>query len=75
MTAVSVEYVGEKNGKQVVRAVILSDSAPGVLPTTGENVIGMNQNQVFAPFSSLYVTGEADSKVYITNENGVFIPQ
>ncbi len=75
MTAVSVEYVGEKNGKQVVQAVILSDSAPGVLPTTGENVIGMNQNQVFAPFSLLYVTGEADSKVYITNENGVFIPQ
>ena len=75
MTAVSVEYVGEKNGKQVVQAVILSDSAPSVLPTTGENVIGMNQNQVFAPFSLLYVTGEADSKVYITNENGVFIPQ
>ena len=75
MTAVSVEYVGEKNGKQVVQAVILSDSAPGALPTTGENVIGMNQNQVFAPFSLLYVTGEADSKVYITNENGVFIPQ
>ena len=75
MTAVSVVKMGERDGKDVVQAVILSNTTPQTLPTDGTNVKGMNANQVFAPFSFLYVTGEAENKVYIANENGVFDPQ
>ncbi len=75
MTAVSVEPVGYRNGKEMVQAVILSNTTPGTLPTNGANVAGMNASQIFAPFSLLFITGEAESKVYITNESGVFVPQ
>lgn len=75
MTAVSVEHVSYRGDKEVVQAVILSDNVPATLPTTGADIKGMNANQVFAPFSLLYVIGEADHKVFITNESGVFVPQ
>ena len=75
MTAVSVEHVSYRGDKQEVQAVILTDNVPAALPTTGADVKGMNANQVFAPFSLLYVIGEAEHKVYITNESGVFVPQ
>lgn len=76
MVAISVTPVCVRpDGKHEVQAFIVSDSVPTALPTSGKNVVGMNENDVFAPFSILYVVGEADNKIYIANESGVFIPQ
>ena len=77
MTAVSVKPVGVRgDGKEIVRAMIIADSAPGSLPTTGEGIVGMTANQVFAPFSMLYVAENgAENKVYIANEKGTFVAQ
>ena len=73
MKAVSVEPVARRDGKTVVRALIVA--TPETLPTTGQGIEGMSIEQVFAPFSILYVTADTDEKVYITNESGVFVPQ
>ncbi len=75
MVAVSVETVGKRAGKDMVQAVLVSDTTPSPLPTDGTNVVGMNENQVFAPMSLLYVTGEAEHKIFVTGENGTFVPQ
>lgn len=76
MKAVSVEHVGAtSDGKQIVQAIILSDTTPAPLPTTGENVDGMNADQVFAPFSLLYVVGDVENKVYVADESGNFVAQ
>ena len=77
MKAVSVEPVARRtaDGKTVVRALIVTSETPETLPTTGQDIEGMNAEQVFAPFSILYVTADTDEKVYITNESGVFVPQ
>ncbi len=77
MKAVSVEPVAirKSDHKNVVRALIVSSEEPATLPETGEGIEGMNADQVFAPFSILYVTANADSKVYITDESGVFVAQ
>ena len=76
MRAVCAERKGVKgDGKEIMQVIILSDTIPSPIPTNGANVDGMNANQVFAPFSLLYVVGEAESKVYIANESGTFIPQ
>ncbi len=63
------------DGRHEVRAVIISDSTPASLPTSGDGVAGMSANDVFAPFSVLFVTADVEPKVYITNERGMFIPQ
>ena len=76
MTAVSVSVKGTKpSGDRVVEAVIVSDTAPTALPATGADIVGLRPTDTFAPFSLLYVTGDAENKVYIANEQGVFIPQ
>lgn len=76
MRAVSADRVGiREDGKEIMQVMILSDTVPSPLPTTGENVVGLTENHVFAPFSLLYVVGEADAKVYIADESGTFIPQ
>lgn len=76
MVATSIKPVGRTaDGKQIVSAVLVADSPPEILPTTGEGIKGMSANQVFAPFSILYVTGEADAKVYIAGEDGAFKAQ
>ena len=75
MTAVSVEHIGYRGGKEMVQAVLLSNTSPQTLPTTGADIEGMNENQVFAPFSLLYVTANVENKVFIANENGIFDPQ
>lgn len=76
MVAISVTPVRVRpDGKQEVQAFIVSDNAPTALPTSGEGVQGMNESHVFAPFSILYVVGEADTKLYITNESGEFVAQ
>ena len=63
------------DGKEIVEATILSDTTPDPLPTNGANVTGMTANQVFAPFSMLYVVADVENKVYVTNESGTFVPQ
>jgi len=77
MRAVSVESVGVRNSdhKKVVRVFLVANEEPATLPETGEGIVGMNADQVFAPFSILYVTGNTDSKVYIADESGVFVAQ
>lgn len=77
MRAVSVESVAIRNSdhKKVVRALLVANEEPAKLPETGEGVVGMNADQVFAPFSILYITGKTDSKVYIADESGVFVAQ
>ena len=75
MKAVSIIPVSQNGDKRVVRAVIVADSVPSPLPTTGEGIAGMNRNMLFAPMSCIYVVGEADKKVFIANESGVFIAQ
>ena len=76
MRAVSVESKGFRgDGVEIVQAILISDSAPDTLPETGENVVGMSANQIFAPLSMLYVIADTDPKVYIANESGVFTPQ
>lgn len=65
-----------KTGKQLVEAMIIADTEPETLPTTGEGIIGMSESEVFAPFSLIYVLAEdAKHKIYIAGETGQFIGQ
>lgn len=76
MKAVSTKIVGYKaDGKRIIEALLVADSVPSPLPTTGESVDGLDENDTFAPMSILYVVGNADSKVYVANESGEFIAQ
>lgn len=77
MKAVSIEPVTIRasDHKEVVRAVLVASEEPATLPETGAGIEGMSANQVFAPFSILYVTENTDNKVFITNESGVFVAQ
>lgn len=77
MKAVEVKTIGirESDGKRIVDVLIVSDDTPSPLPTDGTNVDGLTSEHIFAPFSVLYVVGDADKKVYIANESGTFIPQ
>lgn len=76
MRAISVNHMRTNDaGKQVVDAFVIADTTPAELPTTGENIIGMNEDQVFAPFSMIYIVGDAPVKLYIANESGVFVAQ
>lgn len=76
MTAVSVTPVKTNDdGKRVVEAVILSDTIPSPLPTNGTNVTGLSENDVFAPFSILYIVHAAKTKLFIADESGVFVAQ
>lgn len=75
MTAISIVTAGTRNGKEMVRATILSSTVPSPLPTNGANVVGMTEDQVFAPMSIMYITSNAAHKVYIANEQGTFVAQ
>ncbi len=76
MKAISTKLVGYKdNGKRIMEALITSDETPDELPVTGRDVIGMSEDECFAPMSILYIIGNADVKVYIANESGMFIAQ
>ena len=56
--------------------MIIADTEPETLPTTGEGIIGMSESEVFAPFSLIYVlTEDAKHKIYIAGETGQFIGQ
>ena len=76
MRCVSTKHVGTdpKTSKQLVEAMIIADTEPENLPTTGKGIIGMSE--IFAPFSLIYVLAEdAKHKIYIAGETGQFIGQ
>lgn len=74
MECIEKKVVGVKTvdsaKKDIVEAFIVSDETPAVLPTTGEIVGGMTEDEVFAPFSMIYVIANGD--VYIAKEDGTF---
>ena len=77
MKAVSINYKGDVgSGKRAVEVLILADTVPDPLPVNGENVDGLTEKDVFAPFSILYVVAaNAAHKLYIANESGQFVAQ
>lgn len=76
MKAISAKPVSiDGNGHQVVDAFIVSDTIPSPLPTTGAGIDGMSANDIFAPFSILYVVNDVTTKVFIANESGAFVAQ
>ena len=71
MKAITAQQKGTTaTGKRVMDVFLLSDSDPQTLPTTGAGIGGMTENDIFAPFSILFVL--AGPKTYIANESGVF---
>lgn len=76
MKVVSYHNTGAfRDEKRVIDAVVVADTTPDELPTTGENVVGMSPDDVFAPMSVLYVVADVETKVYIANESGAFVAQ
>ena len=77
MKTVSVKVLRNdpSSNARLVEAVIVADTPPNPLPTTGENVEGLSSSDRFAPFSMIYVVGDAEHKLYIANESGEFVPQ
>ena len=71
MRAISVKEVGHTaDGKRIVDAFILADADPDPVPVTGQNVTGLTENDIFAPFSMLFVLD--GPKTYVANESGRF---
>ena len=62
------------DGKQRIKALVISSTTPNPLPVDGTNVDKMKNDQIFAPGSVLYVTGNADINWYVANECGIFEP-
>ena len=76
MKAVSVKVISDPpDGPRIVDATIVADETPDPLPVNGSGIIGLKDTDLFAPFCLLYVVGEADNKVFITGEDGHFVPQ
>ena len=76
MVAIEVKQMGKRaDGKNTVRTLIVSDSVPSPLPTTGAGITGLADSDVFAPMSVIYVVSNVKPKVYISNESGVFVGQ
>ena len=76
MYAINVKTMHESpSGIRTVRAFIVSDTAPNILPANGKDVKGLTETDVFAPFSILYVIADVENKVYIADESGAFVPQ
>jgi len=53
----------------------VASERPATLPESGADVAGMTDQQVFAPLSVLFVVGDSDEKVFVTDESGVFVAQ
>lgn len=77
MKATNTKFIGRRSdGKRIVQVLLVSNNTPDPLPTTGESIDGMNADDVFAPFSVLYITAnDAANKVYLANEDGIFVAQ
>lgn len=61
------------DGARVMDVVLAADTTPATLPTTGEGIDGLNDTDLFAPLSVLYVVGTSD--VYVADESGIFRKQ
>lgn len=70
MKLVSSAIHGYKNGARVMDVILLSDTVPDTLPTTGEGIEGLFPSDTFAPLSLLYISNTGD--VYTANESGQF---
>lgn len=76
MKAVYVKPVGTTGGgARIVDVLLIADNVPATLPVNGAGITGLEDTDVFAPFSALYIVGDAPNKVFITNESGHFKPQ
>ena len=76
MTAIEVKQMGRRDdGKNKVQALIIADNTPSPLPTTGANIKGLCDNDVFAPMSIIYVVANVTPKRYVADESGTFIGQ
>lgn len=74
MTAISNKLKDvRRDGKRVVEAFIVSSTNPDTLPTTGKDVDGMTENDVFAPMSIIYVVNPDAQVIYIADESGTFV--
>lgn len=62
-----------KNGARVMDVVLAADTTPATLPTTGKGIDGLNDTDLFAPLSVLFVVDTGD--VYVTDESGTFVKQ
>lgn len=64
------------DGTRQVEAVIMSNDTPAQLPTTGMGIEGLSATDTFSPMSVLYVAAaNAAHKVYLANEDGIFVAQ
>lgn len=68
MKCIKQEEIGLGNAEK--RVVIIADSTPSTLPTTGENVDGLDDFTKIATGSILLVL--STSKKYIADETGHF---
>ena len=73
LVSAAIHGYDKTTGARVMDVVLLSDSTPSTLPTTGEGIEGQMASDTFAPLSMLYIAGNSD--VYIANESGTFIKQ
>ena len=77
MTAVDTHFESQNiDGTRNIWAFVISSGQPETLPTNGANVAGMTAKDKFAPFSIIYVNAQyASPKLYVANEQGVFVAQ
>ena len=75
MKVVYCNPVGRSGTKRVVDVILISDTTPETLPTTGAGIPGLSEDCIFAPFSVLYVVEDAPTKIYVADESGHFVPQ
>ena len=76
MKAITAAQKGQTaDGRRIMDVFIIANDTPNPLPTNGSNVIGLKDTDLFAPFSMLFVVGEADAKIYIADEDGMFVAQ
>lgn len=61
------------SGERVMDVVLVSDTTPATLPTNGDGIDGLNDTDLFAPLSVLFVVATGD--VYLANESGTFVKQ
>lgn len=75
MTCIQIsDYRTNADGTKAVRALLLADTLPQTLPTTGEGIPGMTADMTFLPASMIYTTDtNADKSVYIVNEAGQWV--
>lgn len=62
-----------RTGEMHVVADIYSSTTPATMPTTGENVEGLENEAVLDPGTTLYIINSAT--VYMMNEEGTFVEQ